>query len=710
MSADIPLEVTVLDMQPIDPPTGGGRLRLLGLYHRLGPQARAKYVGTYDWPGPEFRRQKLSDCLEETLVPLSQEHFAAASRRAAELGGRGVIDLTFHRLAALSPDYVAAAREAAAGADVVVFSHPWIYPLVRDVLDRERQVLVYDAHNVEGLLRAALFDDGGAGTQLIREVVGVEAALCRAADMVLACSHEDSDAFRRIYGISAAKLRIAPNGSFTEAIRPLNGDSRQKLRAQFGIGERPVALFLGTNYGPNIDAAQFIGRTLAPQLPEIEFVVVGSVGDALPDSAAVRATGAVSEADKRAWLQLADIAINPMFGGSGTNIKMLEYMSAGLPVVTTPVGARGIETGVPAFVMAEKEEFASTLSSVAGDAERRHSLGSAARTEAERHYSWERISPHVGHMLSRRARNHRRNPFFSIVVPTYARPAKLLRLVELIASQTCSDFELIVVDQSPQPWPDRDRVTGMNLCYIHTDVRGAVTARNAGASVATGTVLAFTDDDCEPNPDWLGAARREFERAEIAGLEGLILSDRLDDPDWRAVTNTGAEGVCFMTANLFVRSDVFHAVGGFDIRFDNPHFREDTDLGWRAQKLGSIPFSRDAWVYHPPQPRSLERESLAERSRFFEKDALLLRKHPQKYCELFERESQWRHNPYFWDHFLRGLRKWNVEMPPSIAAHMEKARRARPQHSAILPGYSSTLPASACPINLVEEKNRCRPA
>lgn len=668
MKAEAPLQVAVLDMQPIDPPTGGGRLRLLGLYHRLGSDIHARYVGTYNWPGPGFRRQRLSDCLEETLVPLSPAHFAAAERRAAELGGRGVIDLTFHRLAKLSPEYTAAAREAAAGADIVVFSHPWIYPLVRDVLDRERQMVVYDAHNVEGLLRASLLDDGGAGTQVVRDVVAVEADLCRAADLILSCSHQDRDTFRRIYEVSAAKVRIAPNGSFTEAIRPLEQADRDRLRRQLDVPDRPVALFLGTNYGPNVDAVRFISQTLAPALPGIAFVVVGGVGETLPERTPVRVTGAVGETEKRAWLQLADMAINPMFGGSGTNIKMLEYMSAGLPVVTTPIGARGIETGVRAFVVADKAGFASELSLLAGNAELRRTLGAAARTEAERHYSWERISAQVGHILSRHVRHHRRRPFFSVVVPTYARHDQLSRLVTLLAQQSCGDFELIVVDQTPEPWPERDRINGLDLCYIHTDVRGAVTARNTGASVATGAVIAFTDDDCEPGPDWLAAARREFERADIVGLEGLILSDRLDDPDWRAVTNSGLEGCAFMTANLFVRSDVFHAIGGFDPQFDNPHFREDTDLGWRMQELGRIPFSREAWVYHPPQSRSLERESLAERSRFFEKDALLLQKHPQKYCELFEREGQWRHNPYFWDHFLRGIRMWNVAVPPAISA------------------------------------------
>ena len=49
------LQVLILDMQPIDPPIGGGRLRLLGLYHGLGADMPSKYIGTYDWPGEKYR-------------------------------------------------------------------------------------------------------------------------------------------------------------------------------------------------------------------------------------------------------------------------------------------------------------------------------------------------------------------------------------------------------------------------------------------------------------------------------------------------------------------------------------------------------------------------------------------------------------------------------------------------------------------------------
>jgi hypothetical protein len=67
-------QVTVLDMQPIDPPIGGGRLRLLGLYHGMGEYLPTTYIGSYDWPGEnhagcetEFHHQvKLSFTPNET--------------------------------------------------------------------------------------------------------------------------------------------------------------------------------------------------------------------------------------------------------------------------------------------------------------------------------------------------------------------------------------------------------------------------------------------------------------------------------------------------------------------------------------------------------------------------------------------------------------------------------------------------------------------
>ena len=96
--------VTVLDMQPIDPPIGGGRLRLLGLYHALGVELPVTYVGTYDWPGPKHRRLLLTPTLQEIDVPLTPAHFAADAEWRLRAGGKNVIDTSFHHLAHHSPE------------------------------------------------------------------------------------------------------------------------------------------------------------------------------------------------------------------------------------------------------------------------------------------------------------------------------------------------------------------------------------------------------------------------------------------------------------------------------------------------------------------------------------------------------------------------------------------------------------------------------
>jgi glycosyltransferase involved in cell wall biosynthesis len=686
MTAKGNVRVAVLDMQPIEPTTGGGRLRLLGLYHVLGDNIETNYVGTYDWPGPGYRRQMLSPTLEELLVPLSAEHFAAAQKRKDETGGRVIIDSTFPEFAHLSPEYLSAARAAAATADIVIFSHPWIFPLVRDCIDPARQLIVYDAHNVEGLLRMELLDDhGGPGTAIVRDVVELERKLCLFSHLVLTCSHEDRTSFHRLYGVSFERMRVFPNGTFTTKIAPPTAAQRALARAGLDLGPAPVAFFIGSNYAPNVQAAKFIAHRLAPALPNQLFVIAGGVAESLLDSPKpfnLRLPGVIYEEARLSWLRATDIAINPMFGGSGTNIKMLDYMAAGLPIVTTAMGARGLETAEQAFLESTAERFVADIASLVDDRPRARELGAAARRQASMFYSWERISPELGMLLGRwHAKLQERRPYFSVVIPTFERHGLLSQLVQNIAGQSFRDFETIVVDQSTNPWPEAETVRPPDLFYHRTDVRGPGFARNTGAKFARGKVIAFIDDDCEPLPEWLENAANRFRNGDIVGIEGFVSSERKGETEWRAVTNEGFEGLGFMTANLFLLAQTFHAINGFDMAFGDMPFREDTDLGWRAQELGSIPFCREVRVNHPPQPRALPRESIESRSRLFERDALLLRKHPDKYPLLMRREAQWMHNPAFWRHLLEGLRRYEVSVPEEVLGIMP--RRVRQQYLSI---------------------------
>ena len=672
-----PLAVTVLDMQPIAPALGGGRLRLLGLYYALGADLPATYVGTYDWPGEQPRRHHLSPTLEEIDVPLSDAHFRAADEWRTRAGSKTIIDSAFPHLAPHSPEYIAEARRRAADADIVVFSHPWTYPLVADVLRQRPQLVVYDSHNVEGLLRLRLLDDAGFGTQIAAHAAVIERTLCRQADLVLACSHEDRLLFHDLYGVPFGKCLVVPNGTFTDSIIPVTAERRAAARQALGLGSGPVAVFVASFYPPNVEAARFINETLARVLPEVTFVICGGVGEALAKAevaANVRVTMVIDEAQKRQYLEAADVAVNPMFVGSGTNIKMLDFMAAALPIVTTPVGARGLQaSGEPPFLVASREEFADGVRRALDDRSLATSLGAAGRRTAVERYSWERLSPALGRLLHRhRTTLGAPKPVVSVIVPTYERHAVLDVLMDCLSRQTIGNFEVIVVDQSASPW-QCGRSTGLDLVYVHTDVRGAAHARNTGAFYARGDVLAFTDDDCRPDADWLEAGLKYFEDSAVVGVEGVVISDHAHDDRFRPVTNVGFEGIGFMTANLFLRRETFQAIDGFDARFDQP-FREDTDLGWRALDRGGIPFGRDVRVYHPPQPRAIAREALAARVRFFEKDALLLKKHPERYRTLFVREQHYANTPGFAEHFLRGAQKYQVEIDEFYLSRCAAAR------------------------------------
>ena len=343
-----PIKVLITDNQCIEPAVGGGRLRLLGLYRTLTEGIEATYVGTYDWRGPEYRELQLSRRLREIDIPQSAEHFVLNDHLNALLPGKTIIDVTIPWLVWSSPALVEAVRKHAAAADVVIFSHPWMYGCVRDVVHESGKLIIYDSQNCEAVLRAKLLGSNEFGTCLAQNVKWIEGLLCEESDLILACSDEDKQTFIEVYGVKPQKIIIVPNGVNVRAIRPSTPSARARARQKLAL-EGFVALFIGSAYPPNMEAVGMIINQLAPANPEVTFVLVGGASDrsivagVAPDIPGnVRLLGIVNDAERNEAYAAADMAINPMFTGSGTNIKMFDFLAAGLPTLTTPVGARGI--------------------------------------------------------------------------------------------------------------------------------------------------------------------------------------------------------------------------------------------------------------------------------------------------------------------------------------------------------------------------------
>lgn len=402
------LRPVILDNQPIEPPVGGGRLRLAGLYAHLPEDLDPVYVGTYDWRSQPYRAVVHGRLLEVT-VPQSEAHFTAHEGLLAREPALSV-DVTFPMLSSLSHAFEERlAREARLGG-VIVLSHPWALPALRRADGVAGIPIVYDAQNVEGPLRRSILGADGLAGAIATDVESLERELCRAAAAVLACSAEDAQLFRERYGVEAERLHIVPNGVDTSRRTPPTPVRRAEARLRLEIAEEEaVALFVGSRYPPNADAARFIAEELAPRLPEVRFLLVGGSADEVAAASRnVSRLGAVDEGILAAAYDAADLALNPMSRGSGTNIKMLEFFAVGLPTVTTAIGARGLLGGdAGAYAVLELPAFGGAIRSLLSDPGRRARMGAAARRLAETAYDWRVISASVARVLRAVARGYR---------------------------------------------------------------------------------------------------------------------------------------------------------------------------------------------------------------------------------------------------------------------------------------------------------------
>ena len=128
---------------------------------------------------------------------------------------------------------------------------------------------------------------------------------------------------------------------------------------------------------------------MAKKLPKIKFLIVGSVGfyfkgEEKPKN--VGFTGLVDDREKALILSIADVALNPMLSGSGTNLKMLDYMAAGVCVLSTKTGARGLEIPNNLIKIAKVEEFVDFIEDI-----EKHTNVYMAREFVEKNYSWKVI-------------------------------------------------------------------------------------------------------------------------------------------------------------------------------------------------------------------------------------------------------------------------------------------------------------------------------
>jgi GT2 family glycosyltransferase len=200
------------------------------------------------------------------------------------------------------------------------------------------------------------------------------------------------------------------------------------------------------------------------------------------------------------------------------------------------------------------------------------------------------------------------HPRVTVAVSTYRRAASLPRLVRALEAQTLhpSEFEVVIVDDgSPDDTHDvlqrLSAETSLQLRAIRADRnRGQAAGRNTAWKEARAPVIAFTDDDCVPAPDWLeaGTGQLEQEGGIIVGrtIPNPEQQEKLVHPFTRTVEDEGTR--FFNTCNIFYRRADLEATGGFDETF-SAHGGEDMDLALRVRAHGAEPhYAPEALVLH----------------------------------------------------------------------------------------------------------------
>jgi glycosyltransferase involved in cell wall biosynthesis len=393
------LRLAVATTFPVHPPEGGGQVRVYELYRNLAREMDVDLVTLGRRGEPAFEGE-IAPGLRERRVPPSDAHAAAEERISRDLDWVPVTDVAFPELHELTPDYVQRLRESASAADLVFASHPYVLPALEAAAPGAR--LWYEAQDVEADLKRRTLP--AAAANLLEQTRRVEAVTCSRAQGVLVCSADDGKRLVELYELSAERVHVVPNGVDVDAVAYVAPAERARRKAALGIEDVFAALFMGSWHPPNIEAVRYIFE-LAELQPDVRFLVVGSAGAALARERVppnVGLMGVVDSETKALVLGAADVALNPMASGSGTNLKMLEYCAAGLPVISTPHGARGLTLRDGEHLqVAELSGFAVAIEAARcgpGAAEARARV-ERARAWVERRYAWRQIAAELSDAL-----------------------------------------------------------------------------------------------------------------------------------------------------------------------------------------------------------------------------------------------------------------------------------------------------------------------
>jgi polysaccharide biosynthesis protein PslH len=396
----LPAKLEVLWVLPICPfpPWGGSHQRLYHLIRSIG--ARHSLTIVYPAaPGAAVPNELREVCTQVVVAESPRRQFGRVARVAHRIRGRA---------SCIIPPEMDEIRASVASVtngrrfDLIIGSLA-----VSSAFPRGGQALqVIDQQNVESDLYRQLWRRERPGLRKVARfhdwlmVRRIEAHTVRRADVVTACSARDLQEFEQRF--AARSGAVVPNGVDTATVR-FSETSRMPDR---------IIMVGGMSWAPNVDGAAFLVKEIMPLIwrarPDITLDVVGS--NPAPEVLSlagprVNVTGTVP--DVSPYLTRAALEVVPLKSGGGTRLKILEAMASGTPVVSTTIGAEGIDvaTGRHVVIADSAPEIADAVIDLLQNPHRAREMASRARQLAEDRYDWSRVGADFVAMLESKVRS-----------------------------------------------------------------------------------------------------------------------------------------------------------------------------------------------------------------------------------------------------------------------------------------------------------------
>jgi glycosyltransferase involved in cell wall biosynthesis len=280
--------------------------------------------------------------------------------------------------------------------DIVQIEQPFsgglLIPVIKNIL---RKKVTVDCHDVFQALTVK-------HTTILRKMLEtfLEKLAYKNSDMLFTVSEIEK---KRLvsFGVQDTSIEVISNGVDTSSFD--FSSKHTGARKRYGLEGYRIVVFVGNlKYIPNREAIQVLSSVIAPKvlakIRNVKFLVVGKLQNEtkLPD---LVYTGFVDNVSN--VLNICDVAVAPLFQGSGTRLKILEYFSCGLPVVSTSMGAEGLDVkdGVNIFIEDDLEGFALRIIELLKNRNLSKAMGESARVLVTTSYDWNHITRRLDNSL-----------------------------------------------------------------------------------------------------------------------------------------------------------------------------------------------------------------------------------------------------------------------------------------------------------------------